>query len=63
VTRLPHPEETARITSILGDHQQWSVFWDKRFGVWRATEDDPDSDLYAESRDADTIIGYIIAHS
>jgi hypothetical protein len=26
-------------------------------------EDDPDSDLYAESRDADTVIGYIRAHS
>jgi hypothetical protein len=25
--------------------------------------DDPDSDLYAESSDADTVIGYIIAHS
>jgi hypothetical protein len=26
-------------------------------------EDDPDSELYAESRDADTVIGYITAWS
>jgi hypothetical protein len=31
--------------------------------VWRVAEDDPDSDLYAESRDAGTVIGYITAHS
>ena len=32
-------------------------------GVWRVAEDDPDSDLYAESSDADTVIGYITAHA
>jgi hypothetical protein len=37
-------------------------FWDKRDGVWRVAEDDPDSGLYAECRDADTVIGYITAH-
>jgi hypothetical protein len=31
--------------------------------VWRAAEDDPDSALYAESRDADAVIGYIAAHA
>jgi hypothetical protein len=36
---------------------------DKRFGVWRVAEDDPDSDLYPESSDADTVIGYIVAHA
>ncbi len=36
---------------------------DKKYGLWRVAEDDPDSDLYAESSDADTVIGYITAHS
>jgi hypothetical protein len=31
--------------------------------VWRVAEDDPDSDLYAESQDAETVISYIAAHS
>jgi hypothetical protein len=31
--------------------------------VWRVAEDDPDSGLYAESQDADTVIGYITGHS
>jgi hypothetical protein len=37
--------------------------WDKRFGVWRVAEDDPDSSLYAESSDVDTVISYITEHS
>jgi hypothetical protein len=32
-------------------------------GVWRVAEDDPDSDLYAESSGADTVLAYITAHS
>jgi hypothetical protein len=32
-------------------------------GLWRVAEDDPDSGLYAESSDADTVIGYIAAHA
>jgi hypothetical protein len=36
---------------------------DKHSAVWRVTEDDPDSDLYAESSDADTVISYIVTHS
>jgi hypothetical protein len=39
------------------------VFWDKRFGVWRVADDDPGSGLYAASSDADTVIGYILAHA
>ena len=35
----------------------------QRYGPWRVAEDDPDSDLYAESSDADTVMGYITAHS
>ena len=32
-------------------------------GFWRVAEDDPDSDLYAESSDADEVIGYVVAHA
>ena len=56
MTILPSPEEASRITRLLKDHLHWSAFWDKRHGVWRVAEDDPDSDLYAESSDADTVI-------
>jgi len=63
MTGMPPPWEAARIAGVLQDHQRWSVFWDKRHRVWRAAEDDPDSDLYAESRDANAVIGYIVAHS
>jgi hypothetical protein len=60
---LPSPEEAARLASFLQEHLRWSAFWDKEHGMWRVAEDDPDSDLYAESRDVDTVIGYIAAHS
>jgi hypothetical protein len=63
VTNLPAPEDIARITGLLREHQQWSVFWDPKYHLWRAVEDDPDSDLYAESPDAATIMGYITTHS
>jgi hypothetical protein len=59
----PAPEATARLIRALRDHPCWSAFWDKRHGVWRVADDDPDSGLYAESSDADTVIGYIRAHS
>ncbi len=59
---LPPPGDAARLTGLLCDHPRWSLFWDKKYGVWRAAEDDPDSPLYAESRDLDTVIGYITAH-
>jgi hypothetical protein len=38
-------------------------FWDKRHGIWRVSENDPDSGLYAVSRDADTVIRYMAANS
>jgi hypothetical protein len=63
MTVLPLPADAARVSRFLADNPRWSAFWDKRFGVWRVAEDDPDSDLYAESIDADTVIGYIVAHS
>jgi len=36
-----------------------SVFWDRKYGVWRAAKDDPGLALYAEGRDVDPMIGYI----
>ena len=63
MTNQPAPEDAARITDVLREHQQWSVFWDPKYHLWRAAEDDPDSDLYAESPDAATVIRYITAHS
>jgi len=47
---LPTPYAAARITAFLAEHLCWSAFWDKRDGVWRVSEHDPDSALYAESR-------------
>jgi hypothetical protein len=63
IPSLPAPADAVRLNSFLPGHPRWSVFWDKRHAVWRAAEDDPDSSLYAESRDVDTVISYITAHS
>jgi hypothetical protein len=63
VTSVPPTAAAARVCSVLLDHPRWSAFWDKRHAVWRVAEDDPDSDLYAESSDADTVIGYIQSHT
>ncbi len=62
MTHLPTPYAAARITAFLAEPLCWSAFWDKREGVWRVSENDPDSDLYAASRDADTVIAYMAAH-
>ena len=55
--------DAARVSCFLADQPRWSVYWDKKHGLWRVAEDDPDSDLYAESSDADTVISYIVAHA
>jgi hypothetical protein len=60
---LPPPADAARVSRFLEDQLRWSIYWDKKYGLWRVAEDDPDSDLYAESSDADTVMGYITAHS
>jgi hypothetical protein len=57
------PGVAARLISVLHDHPCWSVFWDKAYRVWRVADDDPDSELYTESSDADTVIAYIQAHA
>ena len=63
MTSFPTPYAAARIAAFLDDHLSWSAWWDKRYGLWRVAEDDIDSDLYAESRDADMVIRYMRAHS
>ena len=60
---LPTPYAAARITAFLAGHPCWTAFWDKRDGVWRVAENDPDSGLYSASPDADTVIAYMTAHS
>ena len=60
---LPTPYAAARIAAFLAEHLSWSAFWDKRHGVWRVSENDPDSELYAVSRDADAVIRYMTANS
>ncbi len=60
---LPTPGAAAQITSFLREHPWWSAFWDKRHGVWRVTEDDLDSALYAESPDAAEVLSYMTTHS
>jgi hypothetical protein len=63
MTNLPTLHDAAQIAAFLDDHLSWSAWWDKRHGLWRVAEDDPSSDLYAESRDADAVIRYMRAHS
>jgi hypothetical protein len=63
VAVLPPPADAARVSRFLAEHLRWSVYWDKKYGLWRVAEDDPDSDLYAESSDADSVISYIMTHS
>jgi hypothetical protein len=62
-TTLPTPCAAARIAAFLAEHLSWTAFWDKREGVWLVSENDPDSGLYAASRDADTVIRYMAANS
>lgn len=59
---LPTAYTVAQIAAFLAEHLGWTAFWDKRHGVWRVSEDDPDSELYAVSRDADTVIRYMTAN-
>jgi hypothetical protein len=61
MTHLPTPEAAARITDFLTEHPCWSAFWDKQQAVWRVAEDDPDSELHAESPDASAVIAYMTA--
>jgi hypothetical protein len=63
MTALPAPHAAARIAAFLADHLCWSAYWDKHAGLWRVSQDDPDSGLSAESPDADVVLEYMSAHS
>jgi hypothetical protein len=63
MTNLPTPYAAARIAAFLDYYLSWSAWWDKHSGLWRVAEDDTDSDLYAESQDADVVIRYMRQHS
>jgi hypothetical protein len=57
------PAAVIRLAAFLDGHLGWSAFYDKRYGLWRAAEDDPASVLYAETPDPDAIIAYITSHA
>jgi hypothetical protein len=59
----PAPEDAAQIAGFLREHPSWTAFWDKREGLWRVTEDDPDSALYAASSDTGTVIAFMAEHA
>jgi hypothetical protein len=63
MTKLPDHSDARRIAAFLESHPGWSAFWDKRDGVWRVAEDDPTSELYAQSADADRLLDYMATHS
>ena len=58
---LPDREAALRIAGFLEEHAGWLAFWDKRSGVWRVSEDDPGSELYAADADAGRVIEYMTA--
>lgn len=41
MTNVPTPYAAARIAAFLSEHLCWSVFWDKRKGLWRAARAEP----------------------
>jgi hypothetical protein len=63
MTKLPDHGDALRIVAFLESHPGWSAFWDKRDGVWRVAEDDPTSELHAESASADRVIDYMATHT
>ncbi len=63
MTKLPDHGDARRMAAFLESHPGWSAFWDKQDGVWRVAEDDPTSELHAESADADRVIDYMATNS
>jgi hypothetical protein len=57
------PVNAARLADFLRRHPGWSAFWDPRYGLWRAAEDDPASVLYVETPDLDVVMTYITSQS
>lgn len=63
MTKLPDHSDALRVAAFLDSHPGWSAFWDKHDGVWRVAEDDPSSELHAESASAETVIDYMARHA
>jgi len=63
MTNLPTPYAASQVMAFLTENPCWSAFWDKADGVWRVSEHDPDSELYAVSRDAAAVIRYMTVNS
>ena len=61
--RPPPAADATRLAAFLDGRPGWSAFWDKRYGLWRAAEDDPGSVLYTETPDAAAVISYITSCS
>lgn len=62
MTRLPEHGDALRIAAFL-DATPGGRPSGISNGVWRVSEDDPHSDLYAENADAKTVIDYMATHS
>jgi hypothetical protein len=43
VTVLPPPADAARVSCFLADQPRRSIYWDKKYGLWRVAEDDPEA--------------------
>ena len=56
-------ESAAPIASFLAEHVWPAGLLGQEVPVWRVSEDDPDSGLYAESRDVGAVISYTATHS
>jgi hypothetical protein len=59
---LPPPGDTVRIFRFLAEHPEWSAHWTSILASGGSRRTDRESDLYAESSDADTVISYIVSH-
>ena len=57
------PQQAAQLADFTRANPQWSIFWDKRYHVFRVTEDTPDSDLYEENENHDKVLAYMAAHT
>jgi hypothetical protein len=61
--RQAAPADAARLADFLRLHPGWSAFWDLRYGLWHAAEDNPASVLYVETPDLDVVMTYITSQS
>ena len=62
MTRLPQPEDAARLTAVLQAPAVVRILGQALPRLARLGRR-PDSDFYVESRDVDQVISYVMAHS